>query len=92
MISEFVKDEVPVRGEIDKDAAKEEQMRIRFAVTKMIKTWSETRDVYYSKKGKERLIKERKICIRRRDRNTVIVFRVKCQQNTESSLKQIMSK
>jgi len=58
MISEFVKDEVPVRGEIDRDAPKEEQMRIRFAVTKMIKTWSELRDVYYSKKEKERLIKE----------------------------------
>ncbi|MGC1708301.1 MAG: electron transfer flavoprotein, partial [Nitrosotalea sp.] len=60
MISELVKDEVPVRGEIDRDAPKEEQMRVRFAVTKMIKTWSELRDVYYSKKEKERLVKEGK--------------------------------
>ena len=33
MISELVKDEVPLRGEIDKNLPKEEQMRIRFAVT-----------------------------------------------------------
>ena len=60
MISELVKDEVPVRGEIDKSIAKEEQMRIRFAVTKMIKTWSEIRDAYYSKGERERLVKEGK--------------------------------
>ncbi|MDE1815499.1 MAG: NAD(P)/FAD-dependent oxidoreductase [Thaumarchaeota archaeon] len=60
MISEFIKDEVPVRGEIDKNMAKEEQMRIRFAVTKMIKTWTELRDAYYSKSQKERLVKEGK--------------------------------
>lgn len=60
MISEFIKDEVPVRGEIDKSMAKEEQMRIRFAVTKMIRTWTELRDAYYSKSQKERLVKEGK--------------------------------
>lgn len=60
MISEFVKDEVPVRGEIDKNIAKEEQMRLRFAVTKMIKMWSEIRDAYYSKGERERLVREGK--------------------------------
>ena len=60
MISEFIKDEVPVRGEIDKNIAKEEQMRIRFAVTKMIRTWTDLRDAYYSKSQKERLVKEGK--------------------------------
>ncbi|MGI0047177.1 MAG: electron transfer flavoprotein [Nitrosotalea sp.] len=60
MISEYIKDEVPVRSEIDKSIPKEEQMRVRFAVTKMIKTWSELRDVYYSKKEKERLVREGK--------------------------------
>ncbi len=60
MISEFIKDEVPVRSEIDKNVPKEDQMRIRFAVTKMIKTWSELRDVYYSKREKERLIADGK--------------------------------
>ena len=60
MISEFIKDEVPVRGEVDKNIAKEEQMRIRFAVTKMIRTWTDLRDAYYSKSQKERLVKEGK--------------------------------
>ncbi|MDE1829813.1 MAG: electron transfer flavoprotein [Thaumarchaeota archaeon] len=58
MISEFVKDEVPVRGEIDKNLPKEEQMRVRFAVTKMIKTWTEMRESYYSRSSRERLVKE----------------------------------
>ena len=56
-ISEFVKDEVPIRSEIDKDLPKEEQMRIRFAVTKMIKTWTEMREAYYSKGERERLVR-----------------------------------
>jgi len=60
MISEFIKDEVPLRGEIDKNVAKEEQMRIRFAVTKMIKTWTELRDAYYSKNKREKIIAEGK--------------------------------
>lgn len=60
MISEFIKDEVPVRGEIDKNLPKEEQMRIRFAVTKMIKSWTEMRESYYSKTARENLVKEGK--------------------------------
>ena len=60
MISDLIKDEVPVRGEIDKNLPKEEQMRIRFAVTKMIKTWTELRDTHYSRNKRERLVKEGK--------------------------------
>jgi electron transfer flavoprotein-quinone oxidoreductase len=60
MVSEFIKDEVPKRSEIDKDLPKEEQIRIRFALTKMIKTWHELREDYLSKQGKERLLKEGK--------------------------------
>jgi electron transfer flavoprotein-quinone oxidoreductase len=60
MISDFIKDEVPVRTEIDKNLPKEEQIRIRFALTKMIKTWYELREAYLSKNGKERLLKEGK--------------------------------
>ncbi|MDE1861596.1 MAG: electron transfer flavoprotein [Thaumarchaeota archaeon] len=60
MVGEFVKDEVPSRGDIDKDLPKEEQMRIRFAVTKMIKMWTELREAYYSKGERERLIAEGK--------------------------------
>ncbi|MDE1763562.1 MAG: NAD(P)/FAD-dependent oxidoreductase [Thaumarchaeota archaeon] len=60
MISDLIRDEVPVRGEIDKNLAKEEQMRIRFAVTKIIKTWTEMREAYYSKGERERLVREGK--------------------------------
>jgi len=60
MISDLIKDEVPVRTEIDKNLPKEEQMRIRFALTKMIKTWYELREAYLSKNGRERLLKEGK--------------------------------
>lgn len=56
MISEFIKDEVPLRGEIDKALPKEEQMRVRFAVTKMIKNWTELRDAFYSKSTREKLV------------------------------------
>ena len=58
MISELVRDEVPVRGEIDKNLPKEEQMRIRFAVTKMIKNWTELRESCHSPTQRDRLIKE----------------------------------
>lgn len=57
MISEFIKDEVPLKNEIDKNLAKEEQIRIRFAVAKTIKTWYELRESFLSKQGKEQLLK-----------------------------------
>ena len=38
MVSEFVKDEVPIKKEIDKNLPQEEQLRIRFGVAKLIKT------------------------------------------------------
>lgn len=60
MIREFVKDEVPERAEIDKNAPKEEQMRTRFAVTKLIKNWSELRDAFYSKSARERMVADGK--------------------------------
>lgn len=56
MISEFIKDEVPVKKEVDKNLSKEEQIRIRFATTKLIKSWQETRDAVLSSSGRERLI------------------------------------
>jgi len=52
MISEFIKDEVPLRRKIDKNLPPEEQIRIRFAITKLIKTWYELRETYYSERGK----------------------------------------
>ncbi len=57
MITEFIKDEVPVRGEIDKTLEKEKQMQIRFAVTKLIKTWYEIREAYLSPSRRKELIK-----------------------------------
>jgi len=60
MISEFIKDQVPVKKEIDKSLSKEEQIRIRFATTKLIKSWQETRDAILSSSGRDRLIKSGK--------------------------------
>ncbi|HSA97908.1 MAG TPA: NAD(P)/FAD-dependent oxidoreductase [Candidatus Nitrosotenuis sp.] len=53
MVSEFIKDDVPVRANIDKGLPQEEQLRIRFAVTKLIKTWYEVRENYLSSNEKD---------------------------------------
>ena len=60
MISEFIKDEVPIRGKIDKSLPQEEQLRNRFAITKLIKSWRELREAYLSQKGKNDLLKSGK--------------------------------
>jgi len=60
MISEFIKDEVPSRGKIDKTLPPEEQLRTRFAITKLIKSWYELRDAYLSQSGRDELIKSGK--------------------------------
>ena len=60
MISEFIKDEVPTRGKIDKNLQQEEQIRNKFAITKLIKTWRELREEYLSQKGKNDLLKSGK--------------------------------
>ncbi len=56
MISEFIKDDVPIKGEIDKSLPQEEQLRIRFAVAKQIKNWNEIREAHLSSSGRQRLI------------------------------------
>lgn len=56
MVSEFIKDEVPIKGAIDRSLPQEEQLRIRFGVAKLIKTWYEIREAYLSTDGKNRLI------------------------------------
>jgi electron transfer flavoprotein-quinone oxidoreductase len=56
MVSEYIKDQVPVKGEINKSLPQEEQLRIRFAVAKLIKNWNEIREAYLSSSGRERLI------------------------------------
>jgi len=56
MISEFIKDDVPIKSKIDKSLPQEEQLRVRFAVAKQIKNWNEIRSSYFSSSGKKRLI------------------------------------
>ena len=56
MVSEFIKDDVPVKAKIDKSLPQEEQLRVRFAVAKLIKTWYEIRAAYLSSSGRDRLI------------------------------------
>lgn len=60
MISEFIKDEVPSRGKIDKSLPQEEQLRIRFAITKLIKSWNELRESYFSQSKRDGLVKSGK--------------------------------
>jgi electron transfer flavoprotein-quinone oxidoreductase len=60
MIAEFIKDEVAVKEEIDKNLPKEEQLRRRFAVSKLIKTWYELRHSYYSPNLRKKLVESGK--------------------------------
>ena len=60
LVAEFVKDEVAVKEEIDKNLPKEEQLRTRFAVSKLIKTWTELRYSYYSHIGRKKLVESGK--------------------------------
>jgi electron transfer flavoprotein-quinone oxidoreductase len=56
LVKEFMKDEVPIKGEVDKNLSKEEQIKVRFAVSKLLKSWYELRSEYYSVQGRKRLI------------------------------------
>jgi electron transfer flavoprotein-quinone oxidoreductase len=56
MVSEFIKDEVAVKEEIDRNLPKEEQLRARFAVSKLTKTWNELRDAYHSPGARKALV------------------------------------
>jgi electron transfer flavoprotein-quinone oxidoreductase len=60
LVAEFIKDQVAVKEEIDKNLPKEEQLRTRFAVSKLIKTWNDLRDGYYSHAAKKKLIESGK--------------------------------
>jgi electron transfer flavoprotein-quinone oxidoreductase len=56
LVSELIKDEVAFKQEIDRNLPKEEQLRVRFAVSKLVKTWNELRDAYYSPSARRRLV------------------------------------
>lgn len=60
MVSQFIKDEVPVKQDIDKNLPKEEQLRTRFAVSKLIMTWNNLREALYSPVGTAKLIESGK--------------------------------
>ena len=60
MVSEFIKDEVAIKEEVNKNLPKEEQLRTRFTVSKLIKTWNELRHAYYSPAGRAKLIESSK--------------------------------
>jgi electron transfer flavoprotein-quinone oxidoreductase len=60
LVTEFIKDQVAVKEEIDKNLPKEEQLRKRFAVSKLIKTWNELRDSYYSHAARKKLVESGK--------------------------------
>ena len=56
LVKEFMRDEVPVTEEIGKNLSKEEQLRTRFTVSKLLKSWEELRSEYYSVQGRKRVI------------------------------------
>jgi electron transfer flavoprotein-quinone oxidoreductase len=60
LVAEFIKDQVAVKEEIDKNLPKEEQLRTRFAVSKLIKTWNELRDSYHSPAVRKKLVESGK--------------------------------
>jgi len=60
LVTEFIKDQVAIKEEIDKNLPKEEQLRTRFAVSKLIKTWNELRDTYSSRDGRKKLVESGK--------------------------------
>ncbi len=55
LISEFVKDEVPKLEVVEEELSREERLKARFAVSKLIKNWTDLRDEYYSRTGRARL-------------------------------------
>src|SRR5439155_585536 len=60
MVAEYIKDEVAIKEEIDKNLPKEEQLRIRFAVSKLIKNWNELRDTWHSPAARKKLVESGK--------------------------------
>ena len=56
LVSEFIKDTIPIKKEIDKNLPQEEQLRLRFGVAKLIKNWTEFRESSLSPSGRKALI------------------------------------
>ncbi|MCE9653199.1 MAG: NAD(P)/FAD-dependent oxidoreductase [Nitrosarchaeum sp.] len=48
MVSELIKDTVPITKEPDKSLPQEEQLKTRFDIAKLIKDWNDAREYYYT--------------------------------------------
>jgi electron transfer flavoprotein-quinone oxidoreductase len=58
-VKEYIKDEVALEPYPDKTLTKMEQLRIKFAVNKLIKKWENLRFEYYSHEGKKRFLEDK---------------------------------
>ena len=58
-VKEYIKDEVALEPYPDKTLSKMEQLRIKFAVNKLIKKWENLRFEYYSHEGKKRFLEDK---------------------------------
>jgi electron transfer flavoprotein-quinone oxidoreductase len=59
LVKEYIKDEVALEPYPDKTLSKMEQLRIKFAVNKLIKRWEKLRFEYYSHEGKKRFLEDK---------------------------------
>ncbi len=58
LVGNYIKDEVPSVKEVDRNLPKEEQLRIRFGISKLLKSWEELRYTYHSKTARKNAIKQ----------------------------------
>lgn len=56
LVREYIKDEVPIKEELGHGLSKEEQLKIRFGASKLLKTWDDLRTEFYSVRGRRNLI------------------------------------
>jgi electron transfer flavoprotein-quinone oxidoreductase len=60
LVREFIKDEVPLKEELGLSISKEEQLKLRFGASKLLRTWDDLRTDYYSAQGRRKLIESGK--------------------------------
>lgn len=58
LVRNYIRDEVPHVKEIDRDLPKEEQLRIKFGISKLLKSWEELRYTHYSKTARKKAIEQ----------------------------------
>lgn len=57
LVANYIKDDVPSAKEIDPALPKEEQLRLKFGISRALKSWEELRYTYYSKAARRNAIK-----------------------------------